>query len=140
MNMIKKSLFALIFLFAISPSTVFARRKKKSQNMEIFNVTELVGFTKVREESSKSVNGDIITEKWEKIIFSFPWIGPLIKHTKTTVTIPILSPGTGETTPLRRRTNENPYELCKKTKAFLGTVFLSSVVGAGYYFDWFRKK
>jgi len=91
----------------------------------------------IKAPSNKTAENGIVKFSRNKLIFfNIPWIKETYKKNckkadeNSQYEVKVVGP----------RFDINNFELCKKTKALIGGLFIGSVVGTAYYFNWFKKK
>ncbi len=138
MNIVSKTLFILSFLIlANTSSSLFGMQKNnkeiiKSPKHQEFDPQYTDFRMKIITRPTVHNHGQVKCEKNRWNIFGLTWAQESFVR-ETTLdekTLHIL---------YYERKDHN-FGLRKKTKALLGTAFACSIIGVGYYFNWFRKK
>jgi hypothetical protein len=130
MNIVSKTLFTLsILLFAGTSTEVFCMKQKNKESEKIRLIKQW--HTTHNEFVKDGHTHTLWTREYPRIQFLWlTWTNKVerCKRIKVNGILPFdyLLPDT--------------HEFCKKTKVLLGTIFTGSVIGIGYYFNWFRKK
>jgi hypothetical protein len=117
MNIFSKTLFTLSFLIFITSGTKLSAMKTKTERDEI--ISNKIDGMLIRTLKQPAPRQHYVEYPgWYK----FSWRE--FEHPKK----------------LGKSINNRKLEIYWKTKALLGTLITGSIIGTGYYFNWFRKK